>query len=234
MEKARRTHLAEGRGGQAALSVVLERPEVVLQAGDQRDMPDAAAGPQRVKQVAHHGSVDTDVLRLSGLALPGGDENMGGTLLLQPGLQPGRVEQVGRKRLQRLDVLRRAPRQVADLPALAQQAPGQIVAHDAADLDQLGLRPRSRRRRFTRSGSGRVGAGTGRARERPPLLGTIKPPDPVRHGRGAATIGRKRNGRFRVVDGSMLTPLAVRPFGRCRLSGLSSSCSVAQCSAPGF
>jgi hypothetical protein len=47
----------------------------------------------------------------------------------------------------------------------------------------LGLRPRSRRRRFTRSGSGRVGAGTGRAREWPPLSGTSKPPDPVRHGR---------------------------------------------------
>ena len=183
MEKARRTHLAEGRGGQAALSVVLERPEVVPQAGDQRDMPDAAAGPQRVQRVAHYGSVDTDVLRLGGLALPGGEEDMGGTLLLQPGLQPGRVEQVGRKRLQHLDVLRRAPRQAAHLPALAQQAPGQIVAHDAADLDQLGLRPRSRRRRFTRSGSGRVGAGTGRAREWPPLSGTSKPPDPVRHGR---------------------------------------------------
>ncbi len=47
--------------------------------------------------------------------------------------QPGGVQQVGRDRAQAVDVGRRAACQAADLPALLQQAPGQIVANDAAD-----------------------------------------------------------------------------------------------------
>jgi hypothetical protein len=52
---------------------------------------------------------------------------------LYGGFQSCGIEQVGRDRMQPVDVSRRTPRQTADLPALPKQVAGQVVAHDAAD-----------------------------------------------------------------------------------------------------
>lgn len=71
-----RLRFAERRLRQHALPVGLERPEVMLEPGHQRDVPHRSGRPQRIEQMAHHRRIDADVLRLAGLARPGGDEDV--------------------------------------------------------------------------------------------------------------------------------------------------------------
>jgi hypothetical protein len=75
-ERGRRHH---------ALAIRLERPEVVLESGDQGDVAHRPAGRQSVQQVADHAAVDGNVLRLCGLSHPGGDEHVAGPDAVQGG-----------------------------------------------------------------------------------------------------------------------------------------------------
>ncbi len=80
--------VVEVRVGQAGLVLVergvrdvpgavgLERAQVVLEAGHERDVPHRPGRPHRGQHVAHDAGVDLDVLGLGGLARPGGDEHV--------------------------------------------------------------------------------------------------------------------------------------------------------------
>ena len=113
-----------------ALAVGLERAEIMLQPGHQRDMSDPGA-LQAVQQVAHHAAVDADILGLGGLSQPGGDEHR---IRLQAGegsLGGGGVLQIGSDRRDaRLPV--RPACQTVDRPALVEQSLRGGAADDAA------------------------------------------------------------------------------------------------------
>ncbi len=68
--------LVERRVRQVALAVRLEGTEVVLEPGQQRDVPHRSGGPDGLQDVADHRAVDPDVLRLGLLAGPGGHEDV--------------------------------------------------------------------------------------------------------------------------------------------------------------
>ena len=67
--------LAERRLRQGAFAVRLERPQIMLQAGHQRDVAGAATLAQTIEQIADHPGVDADILRFRILPQPSGDEH---------------------------------------------------------------------------------------------------------------------------------------------------------------
>ena len=71
-------HLLAERRLRLGLRVGLERPEVMLQAGDEGDVPEALGRVEGGEQVPHHGAVHRAILRLGRLAHPGRDEDVGG------------------------------------------------------------------------------------------------------------------------------------------------------------
>ena len=102
--------VVEVRVGQARLVLVergvrhvtgavrLERPQVVLEAGDEGDVLHRPGRPHRRQDVAHDAAVDLDVLGLGGLARPGGDEHVRRRVAPQGGGQRGGVGEVGQHR----------------------------------------------------------------------------------------------------------------------------------------
>src|SRR5262245_65853642 len=71
-------HLLAQRGVRLDLRVILERPEVVLQPGDEGDVPEARGPIEGGEQVPYQGAVGGDVLLLTRPADPGREENVGG------------------------------------------------------------------------------------------------------------------------------------------------------------
>jgi hypothetical protein len=70
-------HLLAQRGVRLDLRVVLERPEVVLQPGDEGDVPEARGPVEGGEQVPHQGAVRRDVLLRARPADPGREEHIG-------------------------------------------------------------------------------------------------------------------------------------------------------------
>ena len=124
--------LAKRRGRQLAFAVSLERTEVMLEPGHQRHVAERTHRRQRVEDVAHHGAVDPDVVRLGFLPQPCADEGVGGAQPLQRGAKRCRVEQIRLYRQHAVNVVGRPPRQPIHLPAPRAQMAGKVVAHDAA------------------------------------------------------------------------------------------------------
>jgi hypothetical protein len=73
------------------------------------------------RHMAHHGAVDANVLGLSGLPHPCGNEHMRGRNIGQSGLQTGRVEQVSGDCPQTGHTLQRTARQTINSPASVNQ-----------------------------------------------------------------------------------------------------------------
>ena len=124
-------HLLAERRLRLGLRVGLERPEVVLQAGDEGDVPEALRRVEGGEQVPHHGAVHRAILRLGRPADPRRDEHVGGIDAGERGPERFRVEQVGRDRPHAGDAGLRPACEAVDLPALGDEVRGQIVPHDA-------------------------------------------------------------------------------------------------------
>ena len=86
--------LAERRLRQRTFAVSLERPQIVLEPGDQRDMARPGSGRQAIQQVAHHRGIDADILRLAVLPRPGGDKHRIGRDVGQRRTRVRRIVQV--------------------------------------------------------------------------------------------------------------------------------------------
>ena len=84
--------LAERRLRQDALSVRLERPEIMLQPGHERDVTRAVGLAEAVEQVADHRRVDPDVLGFGRLPQPGRDEHRVRLLVAEGGFRRRRIE----------------------------------------------------------------------------------------------------------------------------------------------
>ena len=67
---------SKGRLRQLTLAVALERPQVMLQSGDQRDVLHGLPGRNCLQQVAHHARIDADVFSLCRLPQPGREEDV--------------------------------------------------------------------------------------------------------------------------------------------------------------
>ena len=92
-------HLLAERGFRFGLGVGLKRPEVVLQAGDKCDVPQALRRVECRQKVPHHRAVDRAIFGLRWLAEPCRDEDVGGIDAGESGPERLRVEQVGRDRV---------------------------------------------------------------------------------------------------------------------------------------
>ena len=123
--------LAERRLRQRALSIGLERPEIMFQAGDQRDMAGARRLGEAVEKIAHHSRVDADVLRLAVLPQPRRDEDgVGGDAAQRRG-RGARVQQICGDRLY-ARLAGRTTGEAMDRPALLDQQCRRRAADDPA------------------------------------------------------------------------------------------------------
>ena len=72
-----------------------QRPEVVLEAGDEHCMSEARRASERIEGVAQHRTIDRAVLGLRRLALPRGEEQVGDVEAGQRLLEARRIQDIG-------------------------------------------------------------------------------------------------------------------------------------------
>ena len=128
--------LGEGRV-ELVLGEVVERAEIVLEAGDQGGVAQAAGGGGRLEGVAEHGAVDAAVLGLGRLAAPGDEEEVrGGRGAGERGAGRRLVGEVAGDVLDGRHVRRAVAGDADDVPAAGRrQSIGEGAAADAADAE---------------------------------------------------------------------------------------------------
>jgi hypothetical protein len=123
------------RGVGLRLGVRLEGPEVVLEPGDERDVPYGLLACGCVEEVLEHAAVDVAVLRLGGAPRPRREEDVGRCRAahgLGDGLGVLEVSDHGRDAL--VDAFG-VTAQAGDVPAVGEQTPRQIASADARDAN---------------------------------------------------------------------------------------------------
>src|SRR5581483_4118087 len=126
--------LAERRVG-LHLRVRLERPEVVLQPGDERDVANRPFGGGRVEEVLEHAPVDLAVLRLGRAARPGREEDVRGRGPAHGGGDRLAVLQVGDERGDAAVGVLRPAAEPGHLPSVVEESSGEVSSTDARDAD---------------------------------------------------------------------------------------------------
>jgi hypothetical protein len=116
-------------------AVRLERAEVVLQAGQQRDVAHPAQAPAGLEDVADHRRVDRDVQRLGRLAAPRSDEKVRRAHVGQCRGHRLRVGEVGAARLDARYRGARAARQPDHLPPTLDEFRGDRLPRDTGRAD---------------------------------------------------------------------------------------------------
>ena len=125
---------AERRRRERALAVGLERSEVMLEARDERDVPDAAGGTQRIEDVPHHAGVDADVLGFRRSARPRREKDGVRCDVCERGRRRPRVGQVGRQRRDP-GLNRRSAREAVHRPAFLDEQRRRGPPRDPARSD---------------------------------------------------------------------------------------------------
>jgi len=106
----------------------------MFEARHQGDMPRRVAGPERVEQVADHGGIDADILRLAILPQPGRDEHGVRPDICQRGRRRGPVLQIDRNRANAV-LARRPAGEGVHRPPVAQEEVRGRTPDDAARAD---------------------------------------------------------------------------------------------------
>ena len=124
-------HLLAQRGLQLGFRVVLERPEVMLQAGDEGDVPEALGRIEGGEQVPHQGAVHRAILLLGRPADPGRDENVGGVDAGERRPERLQFKQIGRDGSNAGDAALRLAGDAMDLPTFGDKMLSQIAPYQA-------------------------------------------------------------------------------------------------------
>ena len=125
--------LAERGSRETTFAVRLEWAEVVLETCDERYVANRAGPGDNIQKVAHHGGIDSDVFRFSGLTKPGSEEDVGRVLIGESGSKGGGIEEVGRDGLDAAEIWGGTAGKAEDAPVMGREESCEVVADDAGD-----------------------------------------------------------------------------------------------------